>query len=74
MILCRERIDTSIDADVANKELRSLDKVRYLINGSSAETTCGGCHHPAPALPSHRYLALENQSASRPAVIYLKIQ
>jgi hypothetical protein len=38
MILGRERIDASIDTDVANKEIRTLDKVGYLINGSSAET------------------------------------
>jgi hypothetical protein len=55
MILDRERIDASIDADVANKELRALDKVRNLINGSSAETTCAGCHRRAPSLLSPRY-------------------
>jgi hypothetical protein len=55
MILDRERIDASIDADVADKELRALDKVRNLINGSSAETTCGDCHRRAPSLPSLRY-------------------
>jgi hypothetical protein len=48
MILGCERIDASIDADVANKELRALDKVRYLIKGSSAEATCGSCHRRAP--------------------------
>jgi hypothetical protein len=48
MILGRERIDTSIDADVANKEIRTLDKVRYPINGSPAETTCARCHRRAP--------------------------
>jgi hypothetical protein len=56
MILGRERIDASIDADVANKEIRTLDKVRYLINVSSAETTCGSCHRRAPSLPSQRDL------------------
>jgi hypothetical protein len=63
-ILCRERIDASIDADVANKLLRALDEVRYLINGSSAETTCGSCHRSAPALPSHRIWRSKTQSAS----------
>jgi hypothetical protein len=65
MILDRERIDASIDADVANKELRTLDKVRYLINGSPAETT-GGCHRRAPSLPSQRHLAFENPIRKRP--------
>jgi hypothetical protein len=51
-ILGRERINAGIDADVANKKLRALDKVRYLINGSPAETTCGSCHRRAPSLPS----------------------
>jgi hypothetical protein len=51
MILGRERIDASIDADVANKQLRALDEVRYLINGSSAETTFGSRHRRAPSLP-----------------------
>jgi hypothetical protein len=55
VILGRERVDASIDADVANKELRALDKVRYLINGSSAETTCGSCHRHAPSLPGQRH-------------------
>jgi hypothetical protein len=41
MVLGRECVDASIDADVANKQLRALDKVRYLINGSPAETTGG---------------------------------
>jgi hypothetical protein len=58
MILDRERINASIDADIANREFRTLDKVRYLINGSSAKTTCGGCHGLAPSLPSQRYVAL----------------
>lgn len=57
MILDRERIDASIDADVANKELRALDKVRYLINRSAAEATCDGCHRRAPSPPSPRHLA-----------------
>jgi hypothetical protein len=61
MILGRERIDASIDADVANKEIRTLDKVGYLINGSSAETTCGSCHCRAPSLPSQRYLRFGSQ-------------
>ena len=58
MILDRERINASIDADIANTELGTLDEVRYLINGSSAETTCGGCHGLAPSLASQRYVAL----------------
>ena len=49
VILGRERIDACIDTDVANKEIRALDKVRYLINSSPAETTRGSCHHRAPA-------------------------
>ena len=57
MILGRERIDASIDTDVTNQELGALDKVRYLINGSPAETTCGSCHGRAPSLPSLRHLA-----------------
>ena len=52
MILGRKRIDAGVDADVTNKEIRTLDKVSYLINSSSAETTCGSCHHSAPSLPS----------------------
>jgi hypothetical protein len=36
MILGRERINAGIDADVTNKKLRALDKVRYLTNGSPA--------------------------------------
>ena len=61
LILGRERIDTSIDADVANEELGPLDKVRYLVNGSSTETTCGSCHRRAPLPPSQRYLAFRSQ-------------
>jgi hypothetical protein len=64
MILGRERIDAGIDADVTNKEFRALDKVRYLINGSPTETTCGSCHRRAPSLPSRRYLAFGTKSAS----------
>ena len=39
MILGRERIDAGIDTDVANKELRTLDQVRYLLNGSPAKNS-----------------------------------
>jgi hypothetical protein len=63
MILGCKRIDASIDADVANKEVRALDKVRYLINGSPAEATCGSRHRRAPLLPRQRYLAFGNKSA-----------
>ena len=55
MILRRERIDTGIDADVANIELRTLDKVRYLICGSSAEAACRNCHRGAPSLQLSRF-------------------
>jgi hypothetical protein len=65
MILGRERIDASIDADVANKEIRTLDKVRYLINASSTETTCGSCHRRAPSPPSQRYLRFASQLRKR---------
>ncbi len=61
MILGRECIDASIDADVANKELRALDKVRHLINGPTAETTCGSCHRRAPSLPSQPLSGIRNQ-------------
>ena len=44
VVLSRERIDTGIDADVANKEIRALDEVGYLINISPAETTFVNCH------------------------------
>jgi hypothetical protein len=65
MILGRERINAGIDADVTNKKLRALDKVRYLTNGSPAETTCGSCHRRAPSLPSQRnYWLSEAKSAS----------
>jgi hypothetical protein len=57
MILSRKRIDARIDADVAKKELRALDKVDHLINGSPPETTCGGCHRRAPSLPRPQHLA-----------------
>ena len=39
VILGRERIDAGIDADLTNREIRTLDKVSYLINSSPAETT-----------------------------------
>jgi len=48
MILGRERIDTGIDADVANIELRTLDKVRYLTRGSSADAASQNCHRSTP--------------------------
>jgi hypothetical protein len=65
MILGRERINAGIDADVTNKKLRALDKVRYLTNGSPAETTCGSCHRRAPSLPRQRnYWLSEAKSAS----------
>jgi hypothetical protein len=48
LILGRQRIDASIDANVANQELRALDKVRDLIDGSPAETTCASCHCALP--------------------------
>jgi hypothetical protein len=66
MILGRERIDASIDADVANEELRALDKVRYLINGSPTETTCGSCHRDAPSPPSESYLDFGSQICKWP--------
>jgi hypothetical protein len=69
MILGRERIDASIDADVANKEFRALDKVRHLINVSPAETTCGSYHRRAPSLPSQRYLEFGSQIRKRPSLI-----
>jgi hypothetical protein len=66
MILSREHIN----ADVANKKLRALAKVRYLINGSPAETTRGSCHRRAPSLPSQRnYWLSEAKSASGPISI-----
>ena len=52
-----ERIDASIDANVANEEIGALDQVRYLINRSPAETTGTRCHRRAPSLPSQRHLA-----------------
>jgi hypothetical protein len=57
MILGRERIDASIDADVTNKEIRALDKVSYLINGSPAETTRGSCHRLATLLTQRNICA-----------------
>ena len=49
VILRRECIDAGIDADVADIKLRTLDKVRYLISGSTAEAACRGCHRRAPS-------------------------
>jgi hypothetical protein len=69
MILGSERIDTSIDADVANKEIRTLNKVGYLINRSPAETTCTRCHLALPSLAIWR--SEDNPQAA--AVTYLKI-
>jgi hypothetical protein len=63
MIFGRERIDAGIDADVANEELRALDKVRYLINGSSAETTHGNRHRRAPSPPSQATICVRNPSS-----------
>jgi hypothetical protein len=48
MIPGSERIDTGINADVANEKLWTLDKVRYLINGSIAETAYSSRHRPSP--------------------------
>jgi hypothetical protein len=59
-----ERIDASINANVANEEIRALDKVRYLINRSPTETTSIRCHRRAPLLPYQRHLAFGGQSAS----------
>ena len=67
MILGRERIDASIDADVANKEFRALDEVCHLINLSPAETTCGSCHRRAPSPPSERYLEFGSQIRKWPS-------
>jgi hypothetical protein len=61
VILGRERIDAGIDADVANKQIRTLDKMSYLINSSPAETTCASCHRRVPSLPRLRYLAFRTQ-------------
>jgi hypothetical protein len=41
MVFGCKRIDTGIDADIADEMLWTLDQVRYLINGSPAETACG---------------------------------
>jgi hypothetical protein len=54
MILGCKRIDAGIYADVANEKLWALDEVRYLVNGSLAETACGNCHRPAPQMPIPR--------------------
>ena len=51
MILDRECIDAGIDANIANKAIRTLDEVRYLVTGSLAETTCGICHHVLRSCP-----------------------
>jgi hypothetical protein len=69
MILGRERIDASIDADVADQQLGTLDKVRYLINRSPTETTRANCHRRAPSPPSQRDLAFGSQIRKRPNVI-----
>ena len=66
MILGCESVDASIDADIANKELRALDKVCYLINGPPAEGTCGSCHRLAPLLPRQWIFGVRNKSASSP--------
>jgi hypothetical protein len=50
MVLGSERIDASINADVANGKLWTLDKVRYLINGSIAEAAYSSCHRPSPSM------------------------
>jgi hypothetical protein len=63
MVLSRERVDTGIDANVTNKEIRALDEVRYLINISSAETAFVSCHRPAPSL-LQRISVLWSPSAS----------
>jgi hypothetical protein len=67
MILGRKRIDTSVDADVANKELRALDKVCYLINVSPAETTCGIRHRRPPSLSSQSQLGVRDQIRKWPS-------
>jgi hypothetical protein len=69
MILGRERIDASIDADVAYQELRALDKVRDLSSGAPTETTCGSCHRRVPSLSSQRYLAIISPIRKRPNLI-----
>jgi hypothetical protein len=61
VILGCESVDASIDADIANKELRALDKVCYLINGPPAEATCGSCHRLAPLLPRQRLFGVRKQ-------------
>jgi hypothetical protein len=49
VILGRKRIDAGIDTNIANKEIRALDKMSYLIKSSPAEATCGSCHRRAPS-------------------------
>jgi hypothetical protein len=67
MIPGRKSINAGIDADVANKELGTLDKVGYLINGSSAETACGSCHCHAPSPSTMRdNLALQKPNRKYP--------
>jgi hypothetical protein len=44
MILDREGIDTGIDANIANKEIRALDKMGHLIFTPFTEAACGICH------------------------------
>jgi hypothetical protein len=69
MILGCERIDASIDADVANKAIRTLDKVRYLINSAPAETARAIHHRCAPSLPSQHQLAFGNRTRKWPNLI-----
>jgi hypothetical protein len=47
-VLGCKRIDAGIHTDVADKELRTLDKMRYLIIGAFAEATCR--HRRSPLL------------------------
>jgi hypothetical protein len=55
MILGRERIDAGIDADVANMELGTLDKVRHLTFASSAEAACQNRHRSTPPFQLSRF-------------------
>jgi hypothetical protein len=65
MILDRECIDAGIDANIANKEIGTLDKVRYLVTGSLAETTCGIRHRTLRSCPCRAaYLASGRYAAS----------
>ena len=48
MILRSERIDAGVHTDVANEKLWTLHKVRYLIEGSFAETAYGVRHRSSP--------------------------